>query len=88
MVGWYDDGMGWGGWIAMTLMMVAFWGLVIVAVLAIFRGASKAGGPVDPAASRDPMRILDERFARGEIDAEEYHARQAILRDTVHDTER
>ena len=88
MMGWYDDGTGWGGWIAMTLMMVAFWGLVIVAVLAIFRGISKAGGPVDSAASRDPMRILDERFARGEIDAEEYHSRQTILRDTVHDTRR
>ena len=38
MMGWYKDGMGWGGWIAMTLMMVAFWGLVILAVVAIFRG--------------------------------------------------
>ncbi len=26
------------------------------------------------------MEILDERFARGEIDADEYHARQATLR--------
>jgi len=34
------------------------------------------------------MSTLDERFARGEIDAEEYQARRAILRDTVHDTRR
>ena len=85
MMGWYNDGMGWGGWIAMTLMMVAFWGLVIFAVVAIFRGTTSATGPAAP---RDPMRTLDERFAKGEIDAEEYHARQAILRDTVHDTGR
>lgn len=88
MMGWYNDGIGWGGWIAMALMMVAFWGFVIFAVVAIFRGTTKAAGPADSAAPRDPMRTLDERFARGEIDAEEYHARQATLRDTLHDTGR
>ena len=88
MMGWYNDGIGWGGWIAMTLMMVAFWGLVIFAVVAIFRATTRGTEPAFPAAHRDPMNTLDERFARGEIDAEEYHARQAILRDTVHDTGR
>lgn len=88
MMGWYNDGIGWGGWIAMTLMMVAFWGLVIFAVVAIFRSTTKAAGPADSTSPRDPMRTLDERFARGEIDAEEYHSRQAILRDAVHDTGR
>jgi len=72
----------------MTLMMVAFWGLVIFAVVAIFRSTTKSTGPADPAAHRDPMSTLDERFARGEIDAEEYRFRQAILRDTAHDTVR
>ena len=88
MMGWYNNGMGWGGWIAMTLMMVAFWGLVIFAVFAIFRGTTRAAGPSESATSRDPMTILAERFARGEIDAEEYHSRQAILRDASHDTGR
>jgi len=88
MMGWYNDGIGWGGWIAMTLMMVTFWGLVIFAVVAIFRGTTKATEPAAPAAPRDPMSTLDERFARGEIDAEEYHSRQAILRDTKHHTGR
>ncbi len=88
MMGWYNDGIGWGGWIAMTLMMVAFWGLVIFAVVAIFRGTTRVNGPTDPAPPSDPMRTLDERFARGEIDADEYRARQAVLRDAVHDTRR
>jgi len=95
MMGWYNDGMGWnndgigwGGWIAMTLMMVAFWGLVIFAVVAIFRGTTKATGPAESAGHRDPMDTLDERFARGEIDVEEYHARQGILRGTAHDARR
>ena len=37
MMGWYNDDMGWGGWVAMTVMMVTFWGLVIFAVIAIYR---------------------------------------------------
>ena len=32
MMGWYHDGMGWGGWLLMTLAMVAFWALVVFAV--------------------------------------------------------
>ena len=83
MMGWYNDGTGWGGWIAMSLMMVAFWGLVVFAVVAIFRSTSAATRPAGPAAPHDPMKTLDERFARGEIDADEYHARQAVLRDTL-----
>jgi putative membrane protein len=30
------------------------------------------------------MQILDERFARGEIDEDEYHARSSVLRASVH----
>ena len=68
MMGWYHDGMGWGGWLLMTLAMVAFWALVIFAVVALFR--SDAPGAV----RRTPEQFLDERFARGEIDAAEYEA--------------
>ena len=32
MMGWYNGGPGWGGWIVMTLVMLAFWALVIVAI--------------------------------------------------------
>ncbi len=31
--------------------------------------------------STDALRILDERFARGEIDAEDYRARRDLLQD-------
>lgn len=78
MGGWYHDGVGWGGWIMMTLAMVAFWGVVVFVVVALFRSAN-TGAP-DRREPRDPREILDERFARGEIDEDEYHARQAALR--------
>ena len=75
---WWDDGMGWGGWVAMALVMVAFWSLVIVAIVAIFRGLGSGSRPEDRRPR--PEEILEERFARGEINADEYHARQRILR--------
>ena len=82
MMGWYHDGTGWGGWILMTLAMLAFWVLVVYAVVAIFRGTQSSGSsPSDP---RNPMQILHERFARGEIDEQEYHARSRALRTSVH----
>lgn len=82
MMGWYHDGLGWGGWLVMTLAMVAFWALVVLAVVALFRGVGVSEGR--PLSSRrDPMEILDERFARGEIDADEYHSRQAALRQAT-----
>jgi putative membrane protein len=80
MMGWYQDGMGWGGWIVMSLVMVAFWALVVFAVVAIFRGTSASSRPADQPTNRDPMQILEERFARGEIDAEEFHDRADVLR--------
>jgi putative membrane protein len=78
MMNWYSDA-GWGGWIAMTLMMVAFWALVILAVVAIFRGT----GGSQPAPHRDAVDILDERFARGEIDEADYQQRKAALREVA-----
>ena len=81
MMGWYDDGLGWGGWVVMSLSMIAFWALVVFAVVAIFR-AGREDGSSGPA-RRDPLEILDERFARGEIDETEYRARAEVLRASV-----
>ena len=79
MMGWYHGDMGWGGWLLMILAMVAFWALVVFAVIAIFRGTQRPGA--SPSTDRrDPARILDERFARGEIDEDEYHTRSIVLR--------
>lgn len=76
---WWNNGMGWGGWIAMALIMVAFWSLVVFGVVAIFRG-DRESSSTRASLQRDPLEILDERFARGDIDAEEYNARRDALR--------
>ena len=77
MFGFYD-GVGWAGWVLMTLAMVVFWGLVIYAILTPFRSGPTPGTRTDETAV-DPRRILDERFARGEIELEEYQVRRDAL---------
>ena len=77
MMDWYgDSGMSSGGWVAMTLMMGLFWGFLILAVVMVFRSLGRSP---DAHPRSDPMAILDERFARGEVDQEEYAARKAAL---------
>jgi putative membrane protein len=79
-----DNGWGWGGWILMTFGMVAFWALVITAVvlavrwLVTQRGAA-SGAPVTGQSRAE--ELLAERFARGEIDDNEYRNRVALLRE-------
>jgi len=87
MMGWYHDGVGWGGWMVMTLSMLLFWGVVVFVLVALFRSASSPGS-ADRYGPRDPMEILDERFARGEIDADEYHARREVLRNSAKEIRR
>jgi len=68
---WYHDGyMGPWGWVFMTMFTLVFWGLIVWAVVTLVRRLPPGGRGGSHA--RD---ILDERFARGEIDEEEYRRR-------------
>jgi putative membrane protein len=79
MMGWYDGGPGWGGWLVMTLLILSFWALVIFGGLAVYR-SMRRGDTSRPAGPGDAERLLDERFARGEIDVDEYRQRRELLR--------
>jgi putative membrane protein len=68
----------WWGWLLMPVSMVAFWGLLIWALVAIFR----PGGRWSRDGHRDAEQILAERFASGEIDEIEYQTRLDTLRST------
>ena len=74
----WNIGTGWAAWLVMTLAMVGVWALVIFGVLAVFRRIADSRGH-DGAPIRDADRILDEEFARGRIDADEYRARHDVL---------
>lgn len=75
----WSNGMGWGGWLLMSVVTVAFWALVVFGIVALFRGTRDSGSRSPRRDEDSAQHILDERFARGEIDAEEYHRRQQVL---------
>lgn len=58
--------------------MIVFWGAVVFLVVWLVRGrASEQAGSGSERPSA--LEILDERFARGEINREEYEARRSVL---------
>ena len=64
--------------IILIILIVGF-SLVSMMVLTAIRNK----GSMDPSesrSSRDAMKILDERFARGEIDEAEYTRKKTVLR--------
>lgn len=81
--GWMWGGWGWGGWILMTLVMVLFWALVITAMVLAIRYLTGGSHPnqASPSSARAAEDVLAERFARGEIDDDEYRQRMTTLRE-------
>ena len=70
-------GYGWGGWVGGFLMMALFWGgLALVAYLLVRTTRPGSTTPSEPAKGLD---ILAERFARGEITAEEFKERRSVI---------
>jgi putative membrane protein len=69
----------WGAWgLGMMLMMLVFWGLVIAGIVFAIRwlaNTSRAAATADRA-----LDILRERYARGEIDKDEFEAKKRDLR--------
>ncbi len=74
---------GWGHMLFGSLMMILFWGGIILVIVLATRwlGRESSRGTAPPAAGKTPLDILQERFARGEIDKEEYEERKRLLSD-------
>jgi putative membrane protein len=68
--GWHDG--GWG-----ILLMLLSWSLIVALVWAALRSLTRDDHRRTPL--RDAKDLLAERFAKGEIDAEEYHERLRVL---------
>jgi putative membrane protein len=64
----------------MTVGMVAFWALVITAVVLVVRYlVTPDGAGAAPPGRKSAEDLLAERYARGEIDADEYRQRAALV---------
>jgi len=72
---WNGD-LSWWTWLAMSLGMLAVWGLVLWAVVLIVRGRDDRPGPE----RRSAEEILAQRLAQGEIGTDEYRDRLQALR--------
>ncbi|MDE2088850.1 MAG: SHOCT domain-containing protein [Gammaproteobacteria bacterium] len=69
-------GMGWGfGWV----FMLIFWALILLGIAALVKWliGSSAGG--DGTREKTPLDLLKERYARGEIDQEEFERKKRDL---------
>lgn len=76
----WHDGWSWGHMFFGSLMMLLFWGgLILLIVLAVRYFGHASGGGERPAVGKAPLEILEERFARGEIDKEEFDQRKRAL---------
>lgn len=60
-------GMGFG-----FIFMLLFWGLVIFGIAALIRWLMARPSPGKETRDKTPLEIAQERYARGEIDREEY----------------
>lgn len=69
----YGSGMGWGMWLLLIVSLIGFWTLIVVVIRTV------SGGRNAPAGPQNPLTLLDERLARGEIDIDEYTARRRVI---------
>jgi putative membrane protein len=83
----YGSHMMWnGGWYGMffgPFLMIIFIGIAVAVVVLLVRwlGGSTPGIGSSKPSTRDPLDILKERFARGEIDKEDFEERRKVLRE-------
>ncbi len=72
------NGFGWGpgfGW----MFMILFWGLVIIGIVTIPRWFVDERWRKSEPLERTALDILDERYARGEIDRDEFEQKRRDL---------
>lgn len=70
--GWW--GMGFG-----MVFMLLFWGLIILGITVLIRWLLTQSPPNRQSRDKTPLEILQERYARGEIEREEYEQKKRDL---------
>jgi putative membrane protein len=79
----WGGGWGWGHAIFGWVMMILFWGgLILLIVLGVrWLGGNPGAQSAPPPPGKSALDILRERFARGEIDKDEFEERKRLLSD-------
>ena len=71
---WHHDGPGW--WIVFVPL---FWIVVIGGIVLLLRSRGGWGPPRGGGHRETAIDVLDGRYARGEIDVDEYQERRSVL---------
>jgi Predicted membrane protein len=71
------DHMGYYGWGGMGFGMLLFWGLLIAGIVMLVRGS---GGCGKPERADSALDILKQRYARGEIEKDEFEQKRRDLK--------
>lgn len=74
----HGDGMTWWMWLSMGVGTLAFWVVVVLAVRDLLPGQKKVAHPPP---RPEPLTLLQERLASGELSPEEYEQRRRLLVD-------
>ncbi|MGH2654753.1 MAG: SHOCT domain-containing protein [Actinomycetota bacterium] len=74
MVAWFGGGWGGGPWIGVLWLM--FWAVLVIGAVYLFRRR-----PPQRDAGESAATALAERYARGEIDEDEYRKRLRVLQE-------
>ena len=73
-------GWGMGGWMMASYGFVVL--LILVGIVVALVALSRRTGRSGPAAPPSAKEVLDQRYARGEIDDDEYFQRLSVLDST------
>ncbi len=69
---------GWGMGVGLVFMLL-FWLLVILGILALVRWLQSPSSRDPAARDKTPLEIVQERYARGQIDKDEYEQKKRDL---------
>lgn len=76
---WSSGGYG-AAWTGFALIHILLWGLVIAGIVVLLRWALRNGAHGERRTEEGrALDILRERYARGEIDVEEFKERKQVL---------
>lgn len=68
-----------GGQLVIGMVLVSLWAVLVAGVVAMVRAARATPAPAALGPVQSPVHLLDERFARGEIDEADYLNRRDVL---------
>ena len=82
---WNYGDWGWMNFGMHGLGMIAFWGVILFALIALLWSFQIQKKTATSALKENPLEILRTRYAKGEINSDQFKAMQAELQDNGSD---